>query len=381
MELPVYRSRSRRYSPKSKFNGAKAPLYTMFLSSFRRPARLRRRWLRPFLLLLFLVLSLDFIFKIARTAPSTRIPPSTIPPAERERIFIASMHWNNELIIRSHWSAAVLDLVKYYGPENVYISIEESGSWDDTKGALRQLESELEKLNVPRSITLSDRTHKDDCERIPDEGEEGWIRTGREREMELRRIPYLAGIRNKVMERLRSLAEGKDGQPRRTFDKVLWLNDVAFTVSSPHNLRTAQTNTLFLFLDRRCYYFDWNKERRLCCRLLSRFLQTSQLLRYFRPPRHIWSKGSHTNMAIFPGRRIARGHDIQFSSTSQIMLEWHRCFPSRSVLRRATSPFPRYIRQSCSSSPRRVRVLPHTCRQPADSFAWCLAQPQCTSFI
>lgn len=140
------------------------------------------------------------------------------------------MHWNNEAIIRSHWSAAVLELVRYYGPENVYVSIEESGSWDNTKGALRELDADLEKLKVPRTIVLSERTHRDDCERIPAEDEQGWIRTGREREMELRRIPYLAGIRNKVMTRLTSLAEGKDGQPKRTFDKILWLNDVAFTV-------------------------------------------------------------------------------------------------------------------------------------------------------
>jgi hypothetical protein len=48
---------------------------------------------------------------------------------------------------------------------------------------------------------------------------------------ELRRISYLAGIRNQVMDKVRYLAERMDGQGKRSFDKVLWLNDVIFTVS------------------------------------------------------------------------------------------------------------------------------------------------------
>lgn len=138
------------------------------------------------------------------------------------------MHWNNELIIRSSWSAAVLDLVKHFGPENVYISVMESGSWDNTKGALKELDLQLEDLGVERSIEMYESTHEDEIERIPNPHEEGWIWTSRGRK-ELRRIPYLAGIRNKVMNKLQQLAERTDGQ-RRRFDKILWLNDVIFTV-------------------------------------------------------------------------------------------------------------------------------------------------------
>ena len=145
------------------------------------------------------------------------------------RIFIASMHWNNEPVIRSHWNAAVLDLVRYFGADNVYISIVESGSWDDTKGALRELDLELGKLGVERNIELLEKTHGDEIGRIPDSQEEDWIWTSRDRK-ELRRIPCLADIRNQVMGKRRKLANGTDGQKKRTFDKVLWLNDVIFTV-------------------------------------------------------------------------------------------------------------------------------------------------------
>ncbi|PQE28264.1 polysaccharide export protein [Rutstroemia sp. NJR-2017a WRK4] len=163
--------------------------------------------------------------------PLKRIPISTTSSengARKERIFIASMHWNNEKIIRSHWGAAVLDLVRHFGVENVYISIVESGSWDDTKGALRELDEELGKLGVERSIELSNTTHTDQVTRVPKENEEGWIWTSRGKK-EMRRIPYLAKVRNRVMEKLKYLEERTDGQEKRSFDKVLWLNDVIFT--------------------------------------------------------------------------------------------------------------------------------------------------------
>ncbi|KAK6613168.1 hypothetical protein H4I95_01512 [Botrytis cinerea] len=117
--------------------------------------------------------------------PLRRVSLSSAPSdavTSKDRIFIASMHWNNELILRSHWSAALLDLVRHLGVDNVYISIVESGSWDNTKGALRDLDVELEKLGVERSIELLNITHKDEVERVPDPDEEGGYRqTGPEK--------------------------------------------------------------------------------------------------------------------------------------------------------------------------------------------------------
>lgn len=144
------------------------------------------------------------------------------PPLPSDRIFIASTHWNNERILRSHWNDAVVDLVRTLGSENVFVSVLESGSWDDSKGALRELDTRLDRLGVRRNITLSDTTHQDEISAPP--GRDGWIKTPRGR-TELRRIPYLARLRNWTLQPLEDLA-----RQGITFDKVLFLNDVVFTV-------------------------------------------------------------------------------------------------------------------------------------------------------
>ncbi|KAF7953705.1 uncharacterized protein EAE97_001104 [Botrytis byssoidea] len=190
-----------------------------------------RSWLRLATIPLLIILSIDFFRTVSLSPPLKRVSLSSAPSdivTSKDRIFIASMHWNNEIILRSHWSAALLDLVRHFGVDNVYISIVESGSWDNTKSALRDLDMELGKLGVERSIELLDTTHKDEVERIPGPEEEGWIQTNRARK-ELRRIPYLAKLRNRVMEKLKKLADRTDGQTGRSFDKILWLNDVIFT--------------------------------------------------------------------------------------------------------------------------------------------------------
>jgi hypothetical protein len=77
--------------------------------------------------------------------------------------------------------------------ENIYISIYESGSWDDSKGALRELDFELERLGVPKIIMLDETTHIDEIGKPP--AASGWIDTLRGKK-ELRRIPYLSKLRN-----------------------------------------------------------------------------------------------------------------------------------------------------------------------------------------
>lgn len=139
------------------------------------------------------------------------------------------MHWNNGAIIKSHWALSVLSLARWFGPENVYVSVIESGSWDDSKEALRDMDLKLGHLGVERTILLEERTHEDEIARLHKDDEEGWIYTPRSPEKkELRRIPYLAAIRNRVMEPLDTLATRK--KDPRTFTHVLWLNDVIFTV-------------------------------------------------------------------------------------------------------------------------------------------------------
>lgn len=140
-----------------------------------------------------------------------------------EKIFIASIHWNNEEVLRSHWVPAIVALVKHLGPENVYVSVQESGSWDDSKGALRWLDDELAAIQVRRKILLDETTHTDEINKPP--VSTGWINTPRGK-LELRRIPYLSRLRNLVLQPMHELHEAGE-----QFDKVLFLNDVVFTTN------------------------------------------------------------------------------------------------------------------------------------------------------
>ena len=114
--------------------------------------------------------------------------------------------------------------------ENVYFSLYESGSWDNTKGALWELDERLEKLGVERRVVLEETTHVDEISRTPRIEEEGWIVTPRGKK-ELRRIPFLARARNRVLEPLFELQAG--GGQNGSFDRLLFLNDVIFTVRPP----------------------------------------------------------------------------------------------------------------------------------------------------
>lgn len=145
------------------------------------------------------------------------------PPAPRNtnRIYIAAQHWNSARILRSHWNTALSTLVQELGVDSVFVSIYESGSYDETKQALRELDSTLEGLHVKRNIVLSNISHADEIAQQPTE--QGWIKTPTG-ETELRRIPFLATIRNRVFEPLELLtAQGEQ------FDTMLFLNDVVFT--------------------------------------------------------------------------------------------------------------------------------------------------------
>ena len=151
--------------------------------------------------------------------------------ADIQKVFISALHWNNEPILRSHWNAAVVELVKSLGPANVFISIHESGSWDDTKGALRELDFQLGVLGVSRMIILDNTTHADEISSGP--SGEGWIKTPRGR-AELRRIPYLARLRNLTLRPLQKLYDRG-----WIFDRILFRGDVVFTVRGPFASRPS----------------------------------------------------------------------------------------------------------------------------------------------
>ena len=191
----------------------------MIRTSIRRFSRSSRtRVFRASLLILVLFCIIDVLSLIS--ARQHQNLPAKPPNVHGQKIFIASIHWNNEPILRSNWNLAVLELVEYFGPENVHVSIYESGSWDDSKEALRVLDHDLERRGVPRTVKLNETTHADE---LKQPATDGWIQTPRGKQ-ELRRIPYLSKLRNLALEPLNSLGD------RTKFDKVLFLNDVVFTV-------------------------------------------------------------------------------------------------------------------------------------------------------
>ncbi|KAF1992623.1 glycosyltransferase family 69 protein [Aulographum hederae CBS 113979] len=180
----------------------------------------KERFLLYTIILFFLV---DAFRIIRRTGRNQEIAISG--DSETPRVFIASTHWMSEKNLRSHWNNAILDLVKHLGPNNVYVSIVHSAGWDDSAGVLGELDAELAALDVPRNIDFDPISHRDAAERGPARNEPGWVFTSNGKK-ELRRIPYLSRIRNKVMAKLSQLEyEGS----MTKFDKVLWLNDVIFT--------------------------------------------------------------------------------------------------------------------------------------------------------
>jgi hypothetical protein len=183
------------------------------------PRILRRRLTKQVLILVIILFNIFEVAQILHCLSS----PTNEPLAQRsERVYIASIHWNNERILRSHWNDAVIALANALGRENVFVTVYESGSWDDSKGALRELDMALAAHKIRRNITLSETTHLDEMS-VVNKGS-GWVDTPRGRR-ELRRIPYLSRLRNWTLEPLQELA--RQGEQ---FDKVLFLNDVVFNV-------------------------------------------------------------------------------------------------------------------------------------------------------
>ncbi|CAB4475961.1 uncharacterized protein OCT59_017999 [Rhizophagus irregularis] len=130
----------------------------------------------------------------------TSLPPNDV---SQRKIFIAANFYNNEDIL-PNFSEQLLELVQILGPENVYISIFENGSKDNTKLFLQTLQSTLNSIDIANTIIIDD-TPK--------------YYIGR-------RIPYLANLRNRVLEPLLEQAEKENH-----FDKVLFFNDIIWKVS------------------------------------------------------------------------------------------------------------------------------------------------------
>ncbi|KXS21828.1 glycosyltransferase family 69 protein [Gonapodya prolifera JEL478] len=193
---------------------------------YRRPRRLPL----PLLLTALCFICLDAAFQIV-TRPVTRhrVRP-TFPELQGNfSVYVAAALRNAETIQRDAWNDAVIGLADYLGPHRLHVSIVEGGSEDGTKESLQYLAKQLEKRRVGHSLYFGESSmeYLASVNDRPERGRRppGWIWNERMRRFEKRRIPHLADVRNKAMEPLQMMAmEGK------RFDRVLWLNDVAFDV-------------------------------------------------------------------------------------------------------------------------------------------------------
>ena len=313
---------------------------------FRRATRMRSS--RAILLVLLLSFLLDFL-SLSRIL-SRRPPPATVH-SPVQRIYITAIHWNNEVVLKSNWNKAVLELAKHLGPENIYISIYESGSWDDSKGALRSLDAELGQLGVPRTVILDETTHADELATPP--GSSGWIDTPRGKN-ELRRIPYLSKLRNTALKPLLALAANGT-----TFDKLLFLNDVVFTVCSTPTIRTETCS--HPLPDRRRNHPPRNPQRRLRRRLLPRLLPPPGLLRHLRPARLRRPRNSHFHISLLSLSDITGCYGFEPTGSRAELLEWHGRFRRYPLLLGQQSPSIQGDSGFTSSTPsRRLRVLSHS---------------------
>ncbi|KAJ7788860.1 cryptococcal mannosyltransferase 1-domain-containing protein [Mycena olivaceomarginata] len=141
-------------------------------------------------------LPIDHRFK-STVQLANRVP--NVKDMER-RIFIAAMFYNNAYVL-PYWIAEVSKLINYLGPDNVFVSIVESYSSDDSPALLRAFETKLQAMSVPNRIL----THDTSVHRPPS------MVTGP------LRIDFLAATRNLVLEPL-TVHGG--------YDRVLFSNDV-----------------------------------------------------------------------------------------------------------------------------------------------------------
>jgi hypothetical protein len=124
-----------------------------------------------------------------------------------EKIFIAaSLYDPTGELARGHWASSVLDLITLLGEENVFLSIYENDSGEEGERSLADLDA-----RVPcNSSLVYEHLDLDELPKLT-------IPDGAER---VKRITYLAETRNRALKPLDNSST--------TFDKLLYLNDIAF---------------------------------------------------------------------------------------------------------------------------------------------------------
>ncbi|GAC93933.1 glycosyltransferase [Pseudozyma hubeiensis SY62] len=124
-------------------------------------------------------------------------------PAPPIKVFIVSNLYNSEEILPTY-ASSLKTLIRTLGTDNVFVSIYESHSTDQTKSMLAQLDHDLAQVNVSRRILSDDRAiRKGKLSAVSD------------------RIRFLVDVRNTAMQ---PLLEATD-----KYTHVLWINDIVFT--------------------------------------------------------------------------------------------------------------------------------------------------------
>ena len=116
-----------------------------------------------------------------------------------EKIFIAAMFYNNEEVL-PYWSDSIIQVIHHLGADNVFVSILESGSDDQSPALLRQLDDRLGAMHVERRILIQDEAIQKPYNLVGNN-----------------RIYYLSALRNHVLE---PLVENGG------YDKVIFSNDI-----------------------------------------------------------------------------------------------------------------------------------------------------------
>ncbi|TVY90868.1 hypothetical protein LAWI1_G005177 [Lachnellula willkommii] len=188
-------------------------------NEFKDKPRPRQRWglarkfrrlcriCRPVYILVGLVILL--LWQVLFNASYTNPPPFSIPP--NEKVFIAANIIDGDLIT-GPWGKSLVDLVELIGKDRVFVSI--------YGGPTRALEELADKLECQTSL-VSEELSPLDSDTIP----RTTLPTGESR---IKRIAYLAEVRNKALEPLQILLT--------KFDKVLFINDVFYSAEDAARL-------------------------------------------------------------------------------------------------------------------------------------------------
>ncbi|KAJ7607574.1 capsular associated protein [Roridomyces roridus] len=133
-------------------------------------------------------------------------PGAPLPALQPNATYLIAANLYDYAVHLPVWTKQMGLLINHLGRQNVLVSVYESNSHDQTKALLRDFEKQLKTAGVRSHVVLDTDGRR----------REGWAMNGHER------VQYMADMRNKALEPLQG---GLDG---RSFDKVIFFNDVYF---------------------------------------------------------------------------------------------------------------------------------------------------------